>query len=114
MQAAPAIHCLLAPLRQSAADHTPKTTSSTRQGRGCRSCSTSHQQTSVPSPLFMQQLTPSIEHKLKIPSQSKLCKSVGSASWDGLQVDRKVPGTGHLQAPDPEGTLQKYAAEVLC
>eukprot|EP00983_Pelagomonas_calceolata_P076235 1153332-Pelagomonas_calceolata.AAC.2 len=46
MQAAPAIHCLLAPLGQSVAGHTPEVPSSSRQGRGCRSCSTSHQQIS--------------------------------------------------------------------
>eukprot|EP00983_Pelagomonas_calceolata_P099369 1158449-Pelagomonas_calceolata.AAC.1 len=34
MQVAPAILCLLAPLRQSAADHTLEAPSSTHQGRG--------------------------------------------------------------------------------
>eukprot|EP00983_Pelagomonas_calceolata_P103080 1158878-Pelagomonas_calceolata.AAC.10 len=32
-------------LRQSAADYTPEAPPSTHQGRGCRSCYTSHQQT---------------------------------------------------------------------
>eukprot|EP00983_Pelagomonas_calceolata_P053857 1143456-Pelagomonas_calceolata.AAC.17 len=45
MQAAPAIQCSLAPLGHSAADHTPEAPLPTQQGRGCRFCSTSLQQT---------------------------------------------------------------------
>eukprot|EP00983_Pelagomonas_calceolata_P086654 1156802-Pelagomonas_calceolata.AAC.5 len=97
-----AMHCFLAPLRQPAADDIPEAPSSTHQGRGRRSCSTSHQQTSVPLPLYSRkQLTTSIEHKLNIPSQLTLCKSGSSAtSWNGPQVDCEVPKSSHTQTPD--------------
>eukprot|EP00983_Pelagomonas_calceolata_P082518 1155955-Pelagomonas_calceolata.AAC.3 len=113
LQGAPAIPCLLAPLRQPAANHTPEAPSSTFQGRGCRSCSTSHQRIFAFNFLFTQQLTPSIELALGIPSQWELCKSVGSAaSWDGPQVDCGVPGTGTPRPQTKQGHPQKYADEV--
>eukprot|EP00983_Pelagomonas_calceolata_P026078 818881-Pelagomonas_calceolata.AAC.6 len=103
-------HCLLAPLRQPAADRTPDAPSSTHQGRGCRTCSSSHQQAFVPSPLFTQQLTPLIEHKLNIPTQLELCKFVGlAASWNGPRVDCELPRTGIPRPQTKQAFPQKYA-----
>eukprot|EP00983_Pelagomonas_calceolata_P011964 384667-Pelagomonas_calceolata.AAC.1 len=106
MQAAPAIHCLLAPLKQSAADHKPGAIPSKHQGRGPGPHRTANFRAFTS--LFTQQLTPSSKHKFNIPSQLELCKSVGlAASWNGPQVDCEVPGTGHPQAPGTAGASTK-------
>jgi len=96
IQAAPAIHCSQqAPLRQSAADHTPEAFSSTLQGRGCRSCSTSVNFCALTTQLAAH-IKPSLEHKINNAITIGIMQeSVGSsASWNGPQVDCGVPRTG--------------------
>eukprot|EP00983_Pelagomonas_calceolata_P051964 1142642-Pelagomonas_calceolata.AAC.8 len=97
-------------LMQSAADPTPQAPSSTRQGRGVQVLlHIASANFCALTSLFTEQLTSSLEHELKIPSQLKVCKSVGlTASWNGPKVDCGVPGTGHSQAPDPARASTKF------
>eukprot|EP00983_Pelagomonas_calceolata_P008585 280945-Pelagomonas_calceolata.AAC.1 len=50
---------------------------------------------------LVMQITPLLIHKLIITLQLEIWTSVGSASWNGLQVDCGVSGTGTTQTPDP-------------
>eukprot|EP00983_Pelagomonas_calceolata_P044713 1139419-Pelagomonas_calceolata.AAC.6 len=75
MQAAPAMHCILASLTQSAADHVPEAPLSTHWGRGAGPAPHCISKFRAVSSSFAEQLTPSIEHRFDIPLQLKLCKS---------------------------------------
>eukprot|EP00983_Pelagomonas_calceolata_P014218 453634-Pelagomonas_calceolata.AAC.2 len=103
---APAMHYLLqALLGQSAAYHTP-------EGAQVLHHIVSANFRAFTS-LFTQQLSPSLKHKFRIPSQLESCKSVSSvASWNGPQVDCEIPGTGTPRPWTQLGHLHKYADEV--
>eukprot|EP00983_Pelagomonas_calceolata_P033615 1052522-Pelagomonas_calceolata.AAC.1 len=67
MQTAPAIHCLLAPLGLSAAEHKPGAISSKHQGRGAGPGPHRTANFRFFTSPFTQQLTPSSKREFNIP-----------------------------------------------
>eukprot|EP00983_Pelagomonas_calceolata_P080633 1155227-Pelagomonas_calceolata.AAC.2 len=118
MQAAPAIHCLLAPLdkqQQTAHQRLPHPHTRT-EGAGpaphrisklCAIFSALTSQLAV-------HITPSLEHELIIPLHLELYKTVGSsASWNGLQVDCEVPRIGTSRSWTQQGHLQNMLMKFV-